>query len=55
VLNRIDGQAHGAGISTTTWQNRPALQLSRRSNGWNPAVDSAALKAEKVITWLAGL
>ena len=28
------------------------MQLSRRSKGWNPAVDNAALKAEKVITWL---
>jgi hypothetical protein len=54
-ITRTDGQAHGQGISTATWRDRPALQLSRRSNGWNPAVDNATLKAEKVITWLTGL
>jgi hypothetical protein len=26
--------------------------LSRRSNGWNPSIDTAVLKAEKVIKWL---
>jgi hypothetical protein len=54
-VTRTDGQAHGTGISAATWRDRPALQLSRRSNGWNPAVDNAALKAVKVITWLAEL
>ncbi|HVV12775.1 hypothetical protein [Amycolatopsis sp.] len=33
------------------WSGRAALQLSRRSNRWNPARDNAALKAQKVITW----
>lgn len=50
---RRDGQPHGPAIQQVTWRDRPALQLSRRSNGWNPALDNAALKAEKVITWLA--
>lgn len=54
-ITRADGQPHGTGISAATWRDRPALQLSRRSNRWNPAVDNAALKAEKVITWLTGL
>jgi hypothetical protein len=49
---RQDGQPHGPAIQQVTWRNRPALQLSRRSNGWNPALDNAALKAEKVIMWL---
>jgi hypothetical protein len=52
VLTRADGQPHREAIQQVTWQNRPALQLSRRSNGWNASVDNAALKAEKVIKWL---
>jgi hypothetical protein len=54
-LVRADGQPHGAGIGQGQWQNRPAMLLSRRSNRWRPGVDNAALKAEKVITWLAAL
>ncbi|MEV4410554.1 hypothetical protein [Catellatospora sp. NPDC049609] len=55
LLERSDGQAHGPGITATTWQGRPALQLSRRSNGWNSVLDNAVLKAEKVIRWLKSL
>lgn len=51
-LTRADGQPHGQAIQQVSWQGRDALQLSRKSNGWNPALDNAALKAEKVITWL---
>jgi hypothetical protein len=51
-LVRVDGQQHGQAIQQVTWQNRTAMQLSRRSNGWKPGIDNAALKAEKVITWL---
>jgi hypothetical protein len=51
-LTRTDGRTHGQGFSAVTWQGRQALQLSRRSQGWNPAVDTAVLKAEKVIQWL---
>jgi hypothetical protein len=51
-LARTDGQPHGSAIQQVTWRDRPALQLSRRSNRWNPAVDNAALKAQKVLTWL---
>lgn len=54
-LHRKDGTGHGEGFSETTWRDRPALQLSRRSNRWNPATDTAALKAMKVLTWLASL
>jgi hypothetical protein len=52
VLARADGRPHGQAIQQVTWQGRPALHLSRRSNGWNPALDNAAVKAEKVIAWL---
>lgn len=48
---RGDGQAHGNAVQPVDWNDRQALQLSRRSNRWNPATDNAALKAEKVIKW----
>jgi len=48
---RLDTQAHGVAVQQVDWQGRTALQLSRRSARWNPATDTAALKAEKVITW----
>lgn len=50
---RTDGAAHGPGVQSVEWQSRPALQLSRRSNGWNPSRDTAALKAAKVLSWFA--
>jgi hypothetical protein len=40
-------------FSATQWRDRPALQLSRRSNRWSAATDTAVLKAVKVLTWLA--
>jgi hypothetical protein len=52
VLTRADGQGLGEAITPVTWQGRPGLQLSRRSNRWNPAVDNAANKAERVLKWL---
>ena len=51
-LVRTDGQLHGDGISLTSFEGEPALQLSRRSNHLNPEVDTAALKVTKVIEWL---
>lgn len=33
------------------WQERSALQLSRRSRRWNAAVDTAAIKLLKVLEW----
>ncbi len=52
-LTRVDGAVHGEGITETEWQGRAALQLSRRSNRWNADMDTAGLKAMKVLTWLA--
>lgn len=52
-LTRVDGAAHGEGFAETQWQGRPALQLSRRSNRWNADIDTAGLKAMKVLAWLA--
>jgi hypothetical protein len=52
-LKRADGQPFPAGISgPTAWQNRPALQVSRRSNRWTAGVDTAASKLAKVLSWL---
>jgi len=51
-LARADGQVLGEGTSATTFEGRPAIQLSRRSNRLNPADDTAALKLIKVLKWL---
>ena len=51
-LVRTDGQPHGDGISLTSFEGEPALQLSRRNNHLNPEIDTAALKVTKVIEWL---
>jgi Prokaryotic E2 family E len=52
AIVRADGKPHGQGISTTTWRNRCALQLSRKSNRWDSTVDTAATKLAKVLEWL---
>ena len=53
-LSRVDGAHLGAGFSKTTWglKGSPGLQLSRRSNRLNPAIDTAATKLLKVLKWL---
>jgi len=52
-LRRVDGRPHGAGFSgPVQWQDRKALQISRRSNRLNPAIDTAATKLAKVIEWM---
>jgi len=51
-LTRVDGRALGTGTSVGTWENAPAIQLSRRSNQLDAAVDRADLKYLKVIEWL---
>jgi hypothetical protein len=51
-LHRRDNNVLGQGLSKTTWQNKPAIQVSRRSKRWNPAVDNAAIKLAKVLNWL---
>lgn len=52
-LARADGRPHGPAFQPHTWKDRPCLQVSRRSNRWNPTIDNAALKAEKVLAWIA--
>ena len=51
-LTRVDGRALGTGTSAGTWEEAPAIQLSRRSNQLDPAVDRADLKYLKVLEWL---
>ena len=49
---RVDGNAYGEGVQPVEWHDRPALQLSRRSNRRN-GFDNAVLKAQRVIQWFA--
>jgi len=49
---RADGAALGEGFSATTWGERSALQISRRSNRWDSSSDTATSKLFKVIDWL---
>ena len=53
-LSRVDGAPLGAGFSQTIWglSGDRGLQVSRRSNRLNPAVDTAATKLLKVLKWL---
>lgn len=51
-LSRADGSNHGPGMAVGSFQGEPALQLSRRSNRRDPALDTAARKVARVITWL---
>jgi len=50
-LVRLDGRTMP--FSPTTFEGRPALQVSRRSNRWDHMSDTAALKLHKVLAWLA--
>jgi hypothetical protein len=54
-VERIDGAAHGEGVQAVDWRERAALQLSRRSNRWNPQRDTASLKVQKVLRWFTAL
>lgn len=52
-LSRRDKKPLGAGLSIGSYRNRPAIQVSRRSNRLNAATDTALLKLQKVIKWLS--
>lgn len=52
-LQRKDGAALTPPLSNGhTFESRPAVQLSRRSKGWNASLDTAAIKLSKVLQWL---
>lgn len=56
-LRRVDGAAFTPPIhpgQTMPGFNLPAVMVSRGSNGWNPATDTAALKLIRVLEWLRG-
>lgn len=52
-LERKDGQPLGEGFQLVQWEGRPAAQVSRRSNRLNPHTDTATLKLQKVLQWIA--
>ena len=52
-LHRVNGQPLGEGFSgPIPWRDRSAIQVSRRSNRWNAAHDTAAAKLVKVLEWM---
>jgi hypothetical protein len=51
-LARADGRPLGEAMSPTTFEGRPAIQISRRSKHLNPRTDTALIKLQKVLTWL---
>ncbi len=55
-VRRADGHSLEDGLSGPTswpgWPDGSVIQVSRRSNRWNPMTDTAALKLEKVLAWL---
>jgi hypothetical protein len=52
-LKRVDGNPFGSGFSINTqWNGLNTVQVSRRSNHWNAALDTAKIKIDKVIKWM---
>ena len=52
-LARLDGKPLGDAISpNSTFEGRPAIQISRKSNRLNPVTDTALHKLVKVLEWL---
>jgi hypothetical protein len=52
-IKRKDGKPLGGGFSDPMmWNNHSVVQVSRTSKNWNPALDTAQIKLEKVIQWV---
>lgn len=53
-LRRVDGNPLGEATSPCKFgpEARDGIQISRKSNRLDPAIDTAALKLEKVLAWL---
>ena len=51
-LSRLNGAGLGEGFGEGSFRDRPAMQISRRSNRLNPQTDTAALKMLKVLEWM---
>jgi len=53
-LSRVDGRGLGEGMSPNQkFEGRSAVQISRRSNHLDPRTQTALIKLEKVLAWLA--
>ena len=53
-LSRADGRGLGDGMSQNhNFEGKPAVQISRRSNHLDPQTETALLKLQKVLAWLA--
>jgi hypothetical protein len=51
-LSRADGGPLGEALTPTTFEGRSAIQISRRSNHRDPAIETALLKLLKVLAWI---
>lgn len=45
-------QPLGDGLAYVTWREKPVIQISRRTNGWNRLRHNATNKLHKVLEWL---
>lgn len=53
-LSRADGRGLGEGMSQNqNFEGQPAVQISRRSNHLDPRTQTALIKLQKVLAWLA--
>jgi hypothetical protein len=53
-LSRRDSAGLGSGTSASSFEGRPSIQLSRRSNRRDASMDTALLKLQRVLSWLRG-
>jgi hypothetical protein len=51
-LQRSDGKPLGEALTPATFDGRPAIQVSRRSNRHEPEFQTAAIKLHKVLEWM---
>jgi hypothetical protein len=51
-LARADGAPLGEAMTPVSFQERAAIQVSRRSTRLDAAVDTAAMKLQKVLDWV---
>jgi hypothetical protein len=51
-LRRRDGNGLGEAMTPATFDGRPAVQVSRRSNRHEPDLQTAAIKLHKVLEWM---
>jgi hypothetical protein len=54
-LKFVDGREFANPVTPLKWRELSAFQISRRSNSWNPAEDTAETKLAKIIQFLNSL